>query len=172
MSASRAAGTDYIPQWSPEGQETRGNSRPPLKLYRREDLLIEEEEDWWGDFEQPRTVPKSRTNRGKVPALIVCGLVSVVCAALLITQLSGISARAKRISAINSEMQELESQKTNLEVELSVASDIVRVRDRAISDLNMVQPDIGQIKVVTLPEELSGLQTHTASVGDAENVGQ
>ena len=67
---------------------------------------------------------------------------------------------------------QLESQKTNLEVELSVASDIVRVRDRAISDLNMVQPDIGQIKVVTLPEELSGLQTHTASVGNAENVGQ
>ncbi len=172
MSASRAAGTDYVPQWRDDGQWPGKKERPPLKIYRQEDVVFDEEEDWWGELQQPRIAPRSRANRGRVSALVVCGVVSVVCAAMLITQLSGISARAKRISAINSEMRELESRATNLEVELSVASDIVRVRDRAISDLNMVQPDIGQIKVVTLPEALSGLQTQTTGVGSAEIVGQ
>ena len=98
------------------------------------------------------------------------GLIGCVVLALFlqITFFAQMSAKSKEIAQVDAQIHELEGQKENLQVYLSMYQSIDRVKSRAEA-IGMRLPDEGQIRVVSVPglAEDGLVQTADSQVAEA-----
>lgn len=102
--------------------------------------------------------------------LMYCTL--ALALALVFTQigrLAQIAGQTKQISALTSNIRELQNEKNNLQVRLSMQQNINRVRDEAVYNLGMVRPDDEQIRVVSLNAHSANALTQTADGAAGKN---
>ena len=171
MQAQRATAENIYEGQARQEWQGHSNKRHPnaqhLRVYGPNDKI---EEDWWPD-NYSKMKPRYAFNVKKILALFTA-VVFVICVAMLISYLSQISLNSARIHGLQQNMTQLKGKQSGLQVQLEIASDITKVRDRAFHELGMVQADAGQTKMVTLPEALSTSHTYTADGGAQSIVDQ
>ncbi len=164
MQAQRAT-AEYIyeshAQQVQQGYRDEGRlSARHLRVYGPNDKI---EEEWWPK-NQPKVKPRPALNLKKVLVLFTV-TIFVICIGMLVSYLSQISLNSARINGLQQNIMQLKSKQSGLQVQLEIASDITKVRDRALHELGMVQSSAGQTRMVTLPEALSTSRMYTADGG-------
>lgn len=168
---NRAAGTDYVPGQMEEDEFWGGAPEPAPHPPRRARPQV------WGNvvsYPGAASAPLPRAQRapGRAAKRVLLLASAVMVVAFLFAQiwkLSVITGQSKQIALLRREITELSNRQESLQVQLNCAADISRVRDEAISRLNMQTPTDGQIRVVTLPEYSSSLPTRNADSSLADD---
>lgn len=115
-------------------------------------------------FPQKRNPPK--LNMSRLLMYITFVLIVALCF-VQITRLANIAQNTKQISNLSTEIRRLASEKTTQLQRLSMQQNITRVREEAIYKLGMIQPEDGQIRVVSLNGHSANTQTRTADGSSA-----
>ena len=92
----------------------------------------------------------------------------IVMLALLFTQvtrLAQIAQFSKQITSLKSDIRTMIGDNSNKSVRLNMQRDINRVREEAIYKLGMIQPEEGQIRIVTMIIPSVDVQQQTAMSG-------
>lgn len=146
-------------------------------------------EDWWGEgapasapSRQKRPRPRSQTLPPQIKgrpgqsraqrrraqnlsrALMYMTIaVLAVCLFLQVNRYAQIASQTKRISALVTQIKNLESDQANLQLRLSARENLKRVRSEAMYNLGMDYPAEGQVRVVALNGTSAQLQAQTAA---------
>jgi len=139
-------------------------------------------EDWWGDFEVDTPPPPLPGRRSYAPAkrkkgmstgsqamLLLTCLVFLGCVCAQIFRLSLITQQNKQIQELREQIEELSSEKQNLEVRMSLQLNYERIEDEALNRLGMVYPGEDQVRVIAIGETNDSVVTANAA---AEEGGQ
>lgn len=131
-----------------------------------------EEIDWWGDGKQGASRPQrserlqKKEKRGMSTAsmamcLLTC-IVFILCIFGQLYRLTLITGQGREIAALQQEIDELTSERQNLEVRMSLQLNLERIKDEATNRLGMVYPGEEQIRVIAVAGTNEGVQTANA----------
>lgn len=148
-------------------------------------------EDWWGDEQDakkagsrqqrprhrvqhlPPTVkelsPRARAARRKAQStgrmlMYMTFAVLAACLFIQVNRYAQIASQTKRISALVSEISDMEADRANLELRLGAQERVKRVQQLAMYELGMTYPAAGQVRVVALNGLTTDQQTQTAAI--------
>jgi len=153
------------------------------KMKRAKVKYAPDTEDWWGDFDvdtPPPPLPEKRkyaptkkkgmSTGSQAMALLTC-LVFLGCICFQIFRLSLITQQNKQIQELREQIEELSSEKQNLEVRMSLQLNLERIEDEALNRLGMVYPEESQIRVIAIGAANESIVTANAAIeeGGQEN---
>lgn len=140
-------------------------------------------EDWWGDFDvntppPPQRAAKAYPARKKGMSAMSQAMMLLTCAVFLfcvcfqIYRMSVISTQNRQIEELRHQIDELSSEKQNLEVRLSLLENFDRIEDEAINRLGMVYPGEEQVRVIQIARTNDNIVTANAAAeeGGQENI--
>lgn len=142
--------------------------------------FVPDMEDWWGDFDVNVPPPPLRVYEGRYSRrrgmsafsralMVLTGAVVVLCVCVQIYRVSLIAAQNKQIEFLRTQIEEMTSQKQNLEVRMSLQKNLERIEDEAFR-LGMVYPEDSQVRVIAVAGTNGSVVT--AYAANAEEGGQ
>lgn len=121
-----------------------------------------------------RPARKQELNTSSVSRILMYAFVALLLTLsfVQIGRLAQIAAQTKKISSLTASIREMQNEKSNLTVRLSMQQNINRVRDEAVYNLGMIHPEDGQIRVVSLNGHSVNALTQTADSGGASGAAE
>lgn len=110
-----------------------------------------------------------RERRLSTILLIVVVVVLFVGLFTQITWRASLSGQAKKIAALQAEINELDALAKNLDMNIGFHHNLVKIGERAVT-LGMSQPDETQLRVVSLPAAYGNTSTQTVANIDSEEI--
>ena len=165
MSNKKAVGTAYIPDmedWWDDDQTPAlpRQNRPRHRAGRIEPAPM--------PARSARRVDRRKATKHNRMLMYVTLGVLAACLFFQVNRYAQIASQKQPIVQLVNEIEQLETDKTNLELRLSARANINRVREEAMYNLGMDYPSEGQVRVITVgalsPESLSQM---TASMVDS-----
>ncbi|MDL2206156.1 cell division protein FtsL [Eubacteriales bacterium OttesenSCG-928-N13] len=127
-------------EWWPSGQSNDIN-------HNRQNTAYNQKVDSRTQKRRADEIKASKLSRILMYATIALALMLVF---MQISRLAELAGQTKQIATLVTGIRELQNERNNLEVRLSMQQNINRVRDEAVYKLGMIQPEEGQIQVVSL----------------------
>jgi len=143
-------------EYGPSAPRHRKPARPPAEERRFERTDKSPEPRFAGsrplEPRPPERQPEADVRAAPSLSRVLMYLTVALLMALLFVQvgrLAQIASQAKRISTLQASIRELQNEKGNLQVRLSMQQNPTRVLEEAIYRLGMIRPEDGQIRVIT-----------------------
>ncbi len=113
---------------------------------------------------QPQKQGEHELKAGKLSKALMYMTLTLLLTLMFVQigRLAQIAGQTKQISSLSASIRQLNNEKANLEVRLSMQQNINRVRDEAVYKLGMIHPDEGQIRVISLNGYYASAQTQMA----------